>query len=380
MRSRARSTIARFGGRTSTVSLAETAARMEWGECWLEPPPMPPALAAEIKSRTGGFVPGWATQLAAVPWVVRAFGLIVEKRLAHMPLALWDLIALVVSQDNSCRYCYGATHTMLRIFGYRDEQIDRIERDIHLSDLTPPEQVALEFARKVSHANPRATALDRDALARAGYGPAVVAEVSYAAAFGGFTNRMSSSFALPPEKFEQMVDRPIARLLRPLIARRLRGKHVPAVPLPQPNEGPCAEIVATLAGSPSAHVVRAVVDDAFASPILPRRTKLLMLAVIGRALGCGRSENEARRGLASEGFGATDVDEILANLGSAKLDRRDALLVPFARETVRYQTAAIQRRTRELAGTLSTEEVIEAAGVAALANAVGRLSVLLETC
>jgi len=54
--------------------------------------------------------------------------------------------------------------------------------------------------------------------------------------------------------------------------------------------------------------------------------------------------------------------------------------VPFARETVRYQPLAIQRRTRELARELSIEEVIEAAGVAALANAVGRLSVLLETC
>jgi alkylhydroperoxidase family enzyme len=152
------------------------------------------------------------------------------------------------------------------------------------------------------------------------------------------------------------------------------------MPLPQPNSGPCADVVAALAGSPAAHTVRTVVDEALGSPILPRRTKLLMLAVIGRALGCDHSEEEARAQLLGEGFTAADLDEVLANLGSPKLDRRDALLVPFARETVRYQVTSIQRRTRELARALSTEEVIEAVGIAALANAVGRLSVLLETC
>src|SRR5262249_20274501 len=139
-------------------------------------------------------VPGWATHLAPVPWVVRAMARVVGKRLAYMPLDLWALIGFVVSQDNSCRYCYGATRTVLRIVGYRDDQIDRIERDVHLSDLTRPEQVALEFARKVSHANPRPTARDRDEVADVGYAPAAVAEIAYAAAFAGFPNRISTLF------------------------------------------------------------------------------------------------------------------------------------------------------------------------------------------
>jgi alkylhydroperoxidase family enzyme len=107
---------------------------------------------------------------------------------------------------------------------------------------------------------------------------------------------------------------------------------------------------------------------------------MLMLAVIGRAVGCDHAEDEARAALEPLGLSTADVDEILANLGSAKLDRRDTLLVRFARETVRYQPAVLQRRTRELLPTLSQEEVVEAAGITALANAVGRLSVLLETC
>ena len=50
----------------------------------------------------------------------------------------------------------------------------------------------------------------------------------------------------------------------------------------------------------------------------------------------------------------------------------------FARETVRYQTATIQRRMRELAPGLSAPEILETVGVVALANAIGRLSVLLD--
>jgi uncharacterized peroxidase-related enzyme len=362
------------------VAFAEIAARMEWGECWLAPQPMPRELAAELKRLTGGFLPAWATHTAAVPWVSRACALVTQKQTAHMPLPLVDLISLVVSQDNSCRYCYGATRTILRILGYSEEQVDRIERDIHLSDLSRPEQVALDFARKVSHANPRPTAQDRAALVTAGFPAPAVAEIAFTAAFVGFPNRIATLFALQPETFEKLPDRRITWLIRPFIARGMRGHRVPAPALPEPNIGPCRQIVAALDGSPMAQVLRTVVDDAFASPVLPRRTKLLMLAVVGRALGCPLCEPEARAGLGAEGFSDADVDEVLANLGSTKLDRRDALLVPFARETVRYQTGAIQRRTRELARELSVEELVEAAGIASLANAVGRLSIMLETC
>jgi uncharacterized peroxidase-related enzyme len=362
------------------VAFAEIAARMEWGECWLTPPPMPRELATELKRLTGGFLPAWATYTASVPWVARACALLTHKQAAHMPLPLVDLISLVVSQDNSCRYCYGATRTILRILGYSEEQVDRIERDLHLSDLSRQEQVALDFARKVSHANPRPTAADRAALVAAGLSPPAVAEIAFMAAFVGFPNRIATLFALQPEAFEKLPDKPLAWIIRPFIARGMRGQRVSPPGLPEPNIGPCHEMVAALVGSPMARLLRTVVDEAFASPVLPRRTKLLMIAVIGRALGCPLCEREARAGLGAEGFSAADVDEVLSNLGSPKLDRRDALLVPFARETVRYQTGAIQRRTRELARELPIEEVIEAAGIASLANAVGRLSIMLETC
>ena len=362
------------------MAFGEIAAGMEWGDCWLEMPAVPPAFAAEIKKLMGGTLPVAIARTASVPWVGRTWARVTQKEVAHMPLALWDLIGLVVSQDNSCRYCYGATRTILRLVGYREEQIDRIERDVALSDLGRAERLALEFARKVSHANPRPTPQDRAALVDAGFTPGAVAEIVFAAAFVGFPNRVATMFAMQPEDFEKLPDRLIGRILRPLIARSMRGKCVVSPGAPEPNTGPFHEIVATLAGSPKATLVRDAVDGAFASSILPRRTKLLMTAVVGRALGCDTSERTARDGLAAEGLTDADVDGILANLGSPKLDRRDALVVPFARETVRYQTGALQRRTKALARELPADEILEAAGVTALANALGRTSILLESC
>lgn len=359
--------------------MSDVADAMEWGTCWLDPEPLPEAIAADVRQATGGYVPGWAPRVARVPWVARSFARFVDRRVAYMPPGLWDLISMVVSQDNSCRYCYGAMRTILKVQGYSDAAIDGLERDVHLAEISPAEQAALRFARKVSNANPRPLPEDVDALARAGFSRPAIAEIAYAAAFQGYPNRVATFFAFPTEPFGRLGDSPFLRFVRPFIVRRFRGKQHAAVRLP-PNDGPCAEVVAALDGSPTAHALRTSIDEALASTVLPRRTKLLMLGVIGRALGCVRAETEARDALAAEGIAAGELAEILANLGSPRLDARDRLLVPFARETVRYRTLAIQERTRALRTTLSADEVVEAVGITALANGVARLSILLETC
>lgn len=355
--------------------------RMEWSDCWLEPVPVPKALRHEVKRSTGGVVPLWTSMLAPVPWVVRSLARSVGKHFAYMPIPLTDLIPFVVSQDNSCRYCYGATRTILKVLGYTDESIDRLERDVHLVGISPAEQAALRFARRISQANPRPGAADLDALERAGFTREQATEISYLAAFSGYPNRVATFFALPPdEPLEHILERPVMRWMRPLLARRLRGKLLPPMSPPVGNTGLGADIVAFLGRSPAAHVVRETIDAALASPVLPRRTKILLFAVVGRSLGCERTEEEARQELEPLGVDGSELDGILTNLHSAGLDRRERLLVPFARETVRYRSVAIQQRMREVATNLSREEVIEAGAVTGLANAVVRMAMLLDRC
>ena len=351
---------------------------MEWEESLLPPTSVPPALKAEVRKRLG-VVPGWVARVAPVPWVARSWASMMSKPVAHVSPALCDLIALVVSQDNSCRYCFGAQRAVMRMLGYREAYIARLERSFHVADLSDAERAGLDFARRISRADPRPSRADLERLARAGFSPPAIAELAYVAAATVFANRAATLLALPPEPFETMVDRPLVRLMRPLMARRLRARPRQPEPLPRPNDGPGAAAVATLDGSPAAGVLRAALDAAWASEVLPRRTKTLALAVVARALGCARSEGESVLALERDGFGARDVEEILATLGSTRLDARETRIVPFARETVRYhRPVPIQRRMREVAEGLEPAEVLEAVGVVALANTVCRLGLLVD--
>jgi uncharacterized peroxidase-related enzyme len=353
----------------------------QWSASWLEPVSVPDDLAAAVRKQMGGVLPVWASRLATVPWVVRAFLGGIDKRMSYMPVGLGDLIAFVVSQDNACRYCYGATRTILKILGYRDEAIDRLERDVELADLGPAEQAALHFSRKMSQANPPVGATDLRALRNAGHSAEAAAEITYLAAFAGYANRVSTCFALPPDdEFERFLASPLRRLVRPLIAIGFRGKrHAPVEP-PAPNPPPFADVVTRLGRSPTAHRVRAMLDDAFESTVLPRRTKLLVFAVIARALGSTWAEEEATRALAHEGLEPAVVCDVLANLASSALTPQERLLVPFARETVRYRSLSIQERTRELATDVPLAALIEGVGTAALANSVVRVAVLRDPC
>jgi uncharacterized peroxidase-related enzyme len=335
-------------------------------------------MEAEVR-RAIGVVPGWLPRLAPCPWMVQAITGLIQRPFAYAPGVLCDLVALVVSQDNSCRYCYGAQRAVMRIHGYPDRQIDRILRDFHVAELPPAERAALEFARRITRANPRPGRAELDAVVRAGMRREAVLEVAAVAASANFSNRWATFLALPQESIERLVASPLFRVIRPLVAWRMRRRPARPIAPPVPNDGPAAAVVAALGSSPTAHLLRAVVDGAWASEILPRRTKTLILGVVGRALGCAQTEAEARTLLAGE-FTPADLDEIFTTLRSPRLDAREARLVPFARETVRYQPEIISGRLREVVAGFTPAETVEAVGVLAVTNAMARLTVVLEAC
>ena len=73
-----------------------------------------------------------------------------------------------------------------------------------------------------------------------------------------------------------------------------------------------------------------------------------------------------------------DLEEILAHLSSPKLDPVEAVLVPFARDTVRYEPVLIQRRARTVSEQLSGPQFLEALGIVGLANMLCRLGLLVQ--
>ena len=75
---------------------------------------------------------------------------------------------------------------------------------------------------------------------------------------------------------------------------------------------------------------------------------------------------------------SAEVEPALATLQTKRLPSDQSDLLSWARDTVSYDTPSIQRKTRALAASLGDAKLLEAIGVASLANATVRLAMLLE--
>src|SRR3989442_480239 len=197
------------------MGLPAATANLEWGECIVPAVPVPRALQAEVR-RAVGAVPGWLARLAPSRWLVRALCEIIARPFAHAPLEVCNQVALVVSQENSCRYCYGIQRAVLKIFGQRDEYIDALARDAQVGELAPSVRAALDLARRLTRANPQPGGADLDALVGAGFSRPAAAEIVFAAAANAFTIRIRTLLGLPPVPLEAFVQNPRYRHARPL--------------------------------------------------------------------------------------------------------------------------------------------------------------------
>jgi alkylhydroperoxidase family enzyme len=114
----------------------------------------------------------------------------------------------------------------------------------------------------------------------------------------------------------------------------------------------------------------------WASPHLTRRCKLLMLAVMARGLACDVCARDVSKALREEGLKEETLIQVLTHLDAPELDPVERLLVPFARETIWYEPAVIQRRARAIRDGLDSAQLLEAIGVAALANGLCRMGAM----
>ncbi|HZB93163.1 MAG TPA: carboxymuconolactone decarboxylase family protein [Stellaceae bacterium] len=300
--------------------------------------------------------------------------------LMHLDQDVADLVTLVVSQENSCRFCYAAVRALLRAQGMSDERIERLEQQLSYSDRRAARTAAtLAFARSQSRIGPAGAREARQALRRAGFGDDEMKEIAFVVAITDFLNRVHTIPAIPSRPLERMPDQLPMRLLRPLIKRllqkhRFRGGAMPRARAPR---YPYRRLVEAYAGSPIAPVLSLTLEAMWASSALTRRSKLLMLAVVARGLGCPVCAREIGEALAGEDLREAALAQVLSHLEAPELDAQERLLVRFARETIWYEPAALQRRARTLHGHLSGVQLTEAIGVASLANGFCRLGAMV---
>jgi AhpD family alkylhydroperoxidase len=355
---------------------------VEWEACLLQPT-QDPALERLVRQEMGG-VPPIVPYFEVCPWVVRSLMAINQYRvrLVHVSFALADLIGLVVSQENSCRFCYATQRVLLRAQGLSERRIRQLEDDFVAARLDPAERAALEFARRISRCSPLPSGADRAALGRAGWSEEAVKELAFVATAHVYFNLVATIPALPVQRVERLSGNWLLAVLAPLMGRRIRAHQVRGDRRTLPPElrtGPYAGLVQALDGLPAALALRGVLDESWQSPLLPARAKALVFAVVARGLGCPRSEAEARRLLEALGMGAAEIEETLAHLASPSLDAVETMIVPFARETIRYRPVQVQRRARDLAAGLEPAQLVELIGVTALANAITRLCLAVES-
>jgi uncharacterized peroxidase-related enzyme len=63
-----------------------------------------------------------------------------------------ESIAVLISKDNSCRYCIAAHEGALQSIGIDPEEIRLIETDFDRADFTPKEKALIKLARKANSA------------------------------------------------------------------------------------------------------------------------------------------------------------------------------------------------------------------------------------
>jgi AhpD family alkylhydroperoxidase len=356
-------------------------AAVEWSD-GIVPPRRDPEIERAFR-QAFGLVPPSTGYYANCPWL--AFSMANANyrsgQLVALAPELADLVFLAVSQDNSCRFCYAAVRSTLRILGFDEARIRRTEETASTTETDPRESAALDFARRFSRANPPAGPEDRERLRGAGFRGDEIRELAYMAGYSVLGNRTTTLPAVPPQALEGLPDRLAVRIVRPLLARvlRFRTRTGQAEPLPEELRSvPFAHVPLALEGLPTARIQAEFLKRCFDAGPLSPRTKALVFAVIARGLGSRRVEEEAKQLARAQGIGSEPLEEALAHLASPALDATESAVLPFARETIRVRPVEIQRRARKLRETLDPEAFMDLVGVISLANGIGRLSHFLE--
>jgi len=339
-----------------------------------------PAVAKKLK-KVMGYVPEWTDAVATVPWLADQMVEGAEVRGARVNFELSERILLVVSQDSSCRHCYGVTRAMLKVLGLSEARIRELETDLHAADVTPTDKLTLDFARKIARSNPRPGNAEAASMRAQELDELFIAEVAASAASAVVACRFMTLIGAEPNPVERMVDGTFGFIMRPIMrmATKKLNKLAPEAALSDSQRrGPFAGVINALDGSPFGPFFRSVIDRMLASEVLPRRAKLLVFAVIARLLGCGAVESEAIDLLVADGMAREVVERILEQLRGDELTEIEAQLVVAARDTVRPSPRVIQDRVRKLNGSIGCAPTDEFIGVASLANALSRLSCLLS--
>ena len=161
------------------------------------------ALYAEIKAGMGTpdvpavfRVMSQSSDLLAAQWRLFQTLMLAETQL---PRATKEMIAVVVSKANACRYCVTAHSIFLKALGYSDRQIEQNTDRAESAQLDSATRALLDFAEKATLAVGSLRDDDVRALTAAGFSETQVLEATAIAAFFNGINRLVDALGVEPD-------------------------------------------------------------------------------------------------------------------------------------------------------------------------------------
>lgn len=357
--------------------MSEILDAMAWGEP-IVPVVRDAAWEAEVKAGIG-MVPDLLLRVSPSPWLRTACLNWPRIPAEHIPQDLADIAALVTAQENACRYCYGVARSFLRIFGRSEKEIAKLERAMQFAELDEQQRIYIRFCRNLARSNPRPPKTERDKLVSMGFSETQIREVAFLVANYCFMNRVATFISTTPMyQIEKMADSLVGRIMRPLIRHQMKKTTWRDIPPLRGDAGSFPGVVKALTGSAGASVINDGLREAFQSEILSKELKILMFAVVARSLQCRFCQDESRRLAVQIGLSEQAFDHALTSLSHPGLQEDEAKILAWTRETIHYDSRAIQNLNRQLVREIDPVRLVDAIGIAALANAVVRLAVILE--
>ena len=109
----------------------------------------------QVKHELGGESPDLMMIVSPSEWL----RIVCLKWPRYLPqefsLRLADIATLVCAQENACRYCYGIAKAQLKLFGYSEKLVSKIEMGVHLAELDEKELTFIQFCRNLARSSPR---------------------------------------------------------------------------------------------------------------------------------------------------------------------------------------------------------------------------------
>lgn len=352
----------------------------EWGTPLVEPK-SDPDVERKFRRRIG-MVSGAVPYVVPHPWLYRPFLFLSEPALAHLDEEYASAISFIIARDNSCRFCYSAFRTLLRLSNYSSSDLEDLETHFAAQDFRRGEEWGLRLAVRLSRAGTVREALDR--LRALDYSDTAIREIAGISVLNLASNRIGTLLSIPVGSFEEMAEqwylRPWRSVAVPLfrLTKSWRSRRVPLDATMV--EGPLSPWVGQLRGTPVGTVVQEFVDRWLNEDRpLSAQTKLLMLGVVSRGVAAHDLEAHVHSRLQDvHGLEATVIDDALNHLGGAALSDQTQSLLQLARASIRYDFGPIKRMAYDCTKGLRRDETLEAVASVSLANAIARLEFLFS--